>query len=185
MVMVKGAQPKTAFDLIRKQAGEPAVQAILALLSPEDREILTQPGLATRWVPLDTYTRCLKVIVQVAYKGDERGLTGGATRTAEIHAAGIYRSFTFITSPEEFIARLQSINETNFQGLTAKAQQTGPQSFVITYQGFEPQHRLIEYAILGWWTKMIEVVCGAKPKVKLLKSISSGGGEVALSVEWE
>jgi hypothetical protein len=183
MAAIKGSQPKAAFDLIRKQAGEPAVQAVLGLLSPEDREILTQPALATRWVPLDTYERLLKIFVKVGYKGDESGIVGGAMKTAEIHADGVYRSFSYISSPADFIARLKMVDETYFDGITTETQQRGPQSFVITYHGFGPHHRLVELSLIGWWTKMVEIVKGTKPKVKLMKS-AAGGGDVAVSVEW-
>jgi hypothetical protein len=185
MTMVKGSQPKGALNLLRRASGEAGAQAVLALSTEEDREILTQPALALGWVPLDTYTRLLKAMVQVAYKGDERGLIAGAMKAAEIDAAGIYRSFSLIPSPDKLIRRLKTINEGIFQGISADTNQTGPRSFTITYHGFEPQHRVFEYVLIGWWTKMVEVARGAKPEVKLLKSISSAGGDVVLSVDWE
>jgi hypothetical protein len=183
--MIKGAQPRAALELLRKKAGDAAVAAVMSLLDDSDREILSLTGLSTRWVTMDTYVRFLRALVKVAYNGDEKGLIVGTIKLVEIELVGIYKAFTLISSPVELIQRLAAINQTYFKNVTTKTHQEGPASFLVTYCGLAPQHRIFENTLVGWWSKMVAATRGANAKVRVVKSIAAGGSEVTFAVQWE
>jgi hypothetical protein len=69
--------------------------------------------------------------------------------------------FVKLGSPEFVLKRIAAVHATYFQGVDIKVEMRGPGSAAIRYTGYEKQHRIIGFAIIGFFRKALEI-SGAK-----------------------
>jgi hypothetical protein len=108
-------------------------------------------------------------------------VTRGAEATTERQLGGIYKAFVKLGSPEFVIA---AVHATYFHGVPIEVKLQGKGSASITYTGFEKQHRIIGFAIIGFLKKALEVSGAKNVGVRFTAPIEAGNGYADLSISW-
>ena len=184
MVQIKGSAIKETIDQIKSRAGEAAFQKILGLLDEETRKLCQGEVFSSTWYPLDLFTRFLEIEVRVLANGKEEMVTRGSEAVIERQLRGIYKAFVKLGSPEFVVKRIAAVHATYFQGVPIDVQLQGNNRALVKYTGFEKQHRIMGFAIVGFFKKALEI-SGAKDVVIYFSTpIEEGKGYSELSIAW-
>jgi hypothetical protein len=184
MVQIKGSAIKETIDQIRSRAGEAAFQKILGLLDDETRKICEGNIFSSSWYPLDLFTRFLEIEIRVLADGKEEMVTRGSEAVIERQLRGIYKAFVKFGSPEFVIKRIAAVHATYFQGVPIEVELPEKNRALVKYTGFEKQHRIMGFAIVGFFKKALEI-SGAKDVVLYFPTpIEEGKGYSELSIAW-
>jgi eukaryotic-like serine/threonine-protein kinase len=184
MVQIKGAGIKEAITQIKTRAGEAAFQKILGLLDEETRKICEGEIFTSTWYPLDVFTRFLEIEVRVLANGNEEMITRGAEAVNEKHLTGIYKSFVKVGAPEFVIERIAAVHATYFQGVTVEVVAMEQGKALIKYTGFEKQHRIIGFAVIGFFNKALELSGAKDVVIHFPTPIGAGKAYCELSIAW-
>jgi hypothetical protein len=184
VVQIKGSAIQETINQIKNRAGEGAFQEILTLLDEEARNVFKGEIYSSTWYPLDLFARFLELEIRVLADGKEEMVTRGSEAVIERQLRGIYKAFVKLGSPEFVIKRIAAVHETYFQGVPIDVQLAGHGKAVIKYTGFEKQHRIMGFAIIGFFKKALEI-SGAKDVVLyFVTPIEEGKGYAELSISW-
>jgi hypothetical protein len=184
MVQIKGATIKEAVTQIKRHAGDQAFQKILGFLDEDTRKIFEGEIIASTWYPLDNYARFLEVEVRVLAHGREEVVTRGAELANERSLRGIYKAFVKVGSPEYVMERIAAVHATYFQGVSVDVQLPEPRKALIKYTGFEKQHRIMGFAIIGFFNKALELSGANDAVIYFTTPIEEGRGYAELSIAW-
>ena len=111
-------------------------------------------------------------------------ITRGSEVVIEKQLRGIYKAFVKLGSPEFVIKRIAAVHATYFQGVPIEVNLQGSGKAVVRYTGFEKQHRIMGFAIIGFFKKALEI-SGAKDVVLRFTTPIEEGKEFAeLSISW-
>jgi hypothetical protein len=184
MVQIKGSAIKETINQIKSRAGEDAFQKILGLLDEESRKICQGEIYSSSWYPLDLFTHFLEVEIKVLADGKEEMVTRGSEAVIERQLRGIYKAFVKLGSPEFVIKRIAAVHATYFQGVPIEVHLQGSGRALVRYTGFTRQHRIMGFAIIGFFKKALEI-SGAKDVVLYFTiPIEDGKSYSELSIAW-
>ena len=184
MVQIKGATIRETVTQIKTRAGDQAFQKVLSLLDEPTRKIFEGEIFSSTWYPLDNFARFLEVEIRVLANGREEVITRGAEAVNERQLQGMYKAFVKVGSPEYVIERIAAVHATYFQGVSVDVQLPEPRKALIKYTGFEKQHRIMGFAIIGFFNKALEL-SGAKDAVIYFTTpIEEDRGYAELSIAW-
>jgi hypothetical protein len=184
MVQIKGSAIKETINQIKSRSGEDAFQKILGLLDEETRMICQGDIYSSSWYSLDLFTRFLEVEIRVLADGREEMITRGSEVVIEKQLRGIYKVFVKLGSPEFVIKQIAAVHATYFQGVPIEVHMQGPGKALVRYTGFEKQHRIMGFAIIGFFKKALEI-SGAKDVVlRFTVPIEEGKEFAELSIGW-
>ncbi|HKM66755.1 MAG TPA: hypothetical protein VJX70_06270 [Candidatus Acidoferrum sp.] len=184
MVQIKGSAIKETVNQIKFRAGEDAFQKILGLLDEETRKICQGEIYSSSWYPLDLFTRFLEVEIRVLADGKEEMVTRGSEAVIERQLRGIYKAFVKLGSPEFVIKRIAAVHATYFQGVPIEVHLQAHGKALVRYTGFATQHRIMGFAIIGFFKKALEI-SGARDVVLYFTiPIEDGKPYSELSIAW-
>jgi hypothetical protein len=184
MIEIKGSAVLETVQAVKRRAGQDAYEKIIGLLDPETRKVFQAEISPSSWYSLDVFTRFLAFEIKVLANGNEEMIVRGAETVIERQLRGIYKVFVKLGSPEFIIKRIAAVHATYFNGVPIHVEMEGSNKATIKYTGFEPQHRLIGYAIIGFFRKALEI-SGAKNVVAEFSTpIADGKGYAVLSLTW-
>jgi hypothetical protein len=184
MVQIKGSAIKETINQIKSRSGEDALQKILGLLDEETRTMCQREIYSSSWYSLDLFTRFLEVEIRVLADGREEMITRGSEVVIEKQLRGIYKVFVKLGSPEFVIKQIAAVHATYFQGVPIEVHLQGTGKALVRYTGFEKQHRIMGFAIIGFFKKALEI-SGAKDVVLRFTTPIEEGKEFAeLSIAW-
>lgn len=184
MVQIKGATIRETVTQIKTRAGDQAFQKILGFLDEPTRKIFEGEIFASTWYPLDNFARFLEVEIRVLANGREEVITRGAEAVNERQLQGIYKAFVKVGSPEYVIERIAAVHTTYFQGVSVDVQLPEPRKALIKYTGFEKQHRIMGFAIIGFFNKALELSGAKEAVIYFTTPIEEGKGYAELSITW-
>ena len=184
MVQIKGATIREAVTQIKTHAGDQAFQKILGFLDEDTRKIFEGEIIASTWYPLDNYARFLEVEILVLANGREEVVTRGAEAANERSLRGIYKAFVKVGSPEYVIERIAAVHATYFQGVPIEVQLQGHGKALIKYMGFQKQHRIMGFAIIGFFKKALELSGANDAVIYFTTPIEEGREYAELSIAW-
>jgi hypothetical protein len=116
--------------------------------------------------------------------GKEEMITRGSEVVIEKQLRGVYKAFVKFGSPEFVIKRIAAVHATYFQGVPIEVHLQGPGKALVRYTGFERQHRIMGFAIIGFFKKALEI-SGAKDVVlRFTVPIEEGKEFAELSISW-
>jgi hypothetical protein len=184
MVQIKGSAIKETIDQIKTRAGEDAFRKILGLLDAETRKICEGKIFASSWYPLDLFARFLEVEICVLADGNEEMVTRGSEVIIERQLRGIYKVFVKLGSPEFVINRIAAVHATYFQGVPVDVRLQGRGKALVKYTGFEKQHRIMGFAIIGFFKKALEISGAKDVTIYFATPIEDGKGYSELSIAW-
>ena len=184
MVQIKGSAIKETINQIKARNGEDALQKIFDLLDEETLTVCQGEIYSSSWYPLAIFTRFLEVEIKVLADGREEMITRGSEVVIEKQLRGIYKAFVKLGSPEFVMKRIAAVHATYFQGVPIEVNLQGPGKAVVRYTGFEKQHRIMGFAIIGFFKKALEI-SGAKDVVlRFTVPIEEGKEFAELSIAW-
>jgi len=173
-----------AIGAVKKRNGESKLAEILKLLDDDARKIFDEKIFATSWYPLEAFTSFLDADVRATANGNESVLVHRAEVLIEEQLRGIYRVFARLSSTEFFVDRLVAVHKTYFQNVDIEPRRVEPHHMTIRYVGFEPEHRLLEFIIVGFYNKALQL-CGVKhPQAVFTKASRHKAGYWELDVTW-
>src|SRR5580693_438752 len=184
MVQIKGSAIKETINQIKSRNGEEALQKILGLLDEEARTICQNEVFSSSWYPLDVFTRFLEVEIRVLADGKEEMVTRGSEAVIERQLRGIYKAFVKLGSPEFVIKRIAAVHATYFQGVPIEVNLLGNGKALIKYTGFEKQHRIMGFAIIGFFKKALEISGAQNVVIYFATPIEEGKESADLSISW-
>jgi hypothetical protein len=104
---------------------------------------------------------------------------------ASVHLfRGIYKAFVKLGSPEFVIKRIAAVHATYFQGVPIEVQLQGHGKAVVRYTGFEKQHRIMGFAIMGFFKKALEISGATDVVLCFTIPIEEGKAFSELSISW-
>src|SRR5216683_2868778 len=184
MVQIKGSAIKETIEQIKRRSGEDAFQKILGLLDEETRKIFEGEIFSSTWYPLDAFTRFLEVEIKVLADGNEEMVTRGSEAVIERQLRGIYKAFVKLGSPEFVIKRIAAVHATYFKGVPIEVQLQAHAKATVRYTGFEKQHRIMGFAIIGFFKKALEISGARDVVIHFATPIEEGKPFSELSLSW-
>jgi len=184
MVQIKGSVIKETIEQIKMRAGQDALQKILGLVDEETRKICQGEIFSSTWYSLDRFANFLEIEIRVLANGNEEVITRGSELVIERQLRGIYKAFIKLGSPEFVIKRIAAVHATYFQGVPIEVTMQGKDRAVVKYTGFEKQHRIIGFAIVGFFKKALEISGAKDVAIYFSTPIEEGKGYSELSIAW-
>jgi len=184
MVQIKGSAIKETIEQIKRRSGDAAFQKILGLLDEETRKVLEGEIFSSTWYSLDLFTRFLEIEIRVLADGNEEMVTRGSEAVIERQLRGIYKAFVKLGSPEFVIKRIAAVHATYFQGVPIEVQVEENNRAVVKYTGFEKQHRIMGFAIVGFFKKALEISGAKDVAIYFSIPIEEGKGYSELTIGW-
>jgi hypothetical protein len=184
MVQIKGSAIQETINQIKRRSGEDAFQKILALLDEETRNVFKGEIYSSSWYSLDFFTHFLELEIHVLADGNEEMVTRGSEAVIERQLRGIYKAFVKLGSPEFVIKRIAAVHATYFQGVPIEVNLLGNGKALIKYTGFERQHRIMGFAIIGFFKKALEISGAKDVVIHFSTPIEDGKGYSELSIHW-
>jgi hypothetical protein len=184
MVQIKGSAIQETINQVKRRSGEDAFKKILGLLDEEARDVFKNEIYSSSWYSLDFFTRFLELEIRVLADGKEEMVTRGSEAVIERQLRGIYKAFVKLGSPEFVIKRIAAVHETYFQGVPIEVKLSGNGQALIKYTGFEKQHRIMGFAIIGFFKKALEISGASNVAIHFATAIEEGKGYSELSISW-
>lgn len=184
MLHIKGTAVLGTVDAICARAGKEELERILGHLDEQTREIFQGSISPSSWYSCDAFARFLEADIRETAGGNEEELIRRSEAVIEKQLNGIYKIFVRLGSPEFVIRRIAAVHSTYFDGVQIIAEMKGPNSATLQYVGFSREHRILEFVIIGFFKKALEI-CGAK-RVEARFSVPMEAGEkfCELSLVW-
>jgi hypothetical protein len=82
------------------------------------------------------------------------------------------------------VKRIAAVHATYFQGVPIEVQMPEKNRAVVKYTGFEKQHRIMGFAIVGFFKKALEISGAKDVAIYFSTSIEEGQGYSELSIAW-
>jgi len=186
MVEIKGSVLSDSISSVKKRSGDQAFNKILALLSNDTKKIFESSEiLFTNWYPLDAFTEFLAADLKITANGDEKVLIERSEALIEKQLRGIYKIFVRIGSPDFLISRISNTQASYFRGVKVEGNMMEKGRARIKYIGFEKHHRLMEYAIIGFYKKALEISGAKNINYMIIDPIEDGKGFCEIEITWD
>lgn len=183
-VQIKGSAVKETISQIRTRVSPDAFKAVLDVLDEDTRKLIEGEIFTSSWYSLDLFCRFLEVQNRVLAGGEEEMITKGAKAVNERQLKGIYKAFIKIGSPQFVIERIAAVHATYFQGVSIEVQSSAPGKALIRYVGFEKRHRIMGFAIVGFFKTALELSRAKDAVIYFSVPIDDGDGFAELSLAW-
>jgi hypothetical protein len=184
MVQIKGSAIQETINQIKRRAGDDALNEILGLLDEDARKTFEGEIFASTWYPLDYFARFLEIEIKLLANGNEEMVTRGSEAVIERQLRGIYKAFVKLGSPEFVIKRIAAVHATYFQGVPIEVETPAPRAATVRYRGFQKQHRIMGFAIIGFFQKALEISGAKDVAIRFAVPIEEGRELAELSITW-
>jgi alkanesulfonate monooxygenase SsuD/methylene tetrahydromethanopterin reductase-like flavin-dependent oxidoreductase (luciferase family) len=182
--MVKGRALLDTVGVIRDRFGEAALQKAIAGLDPAARQVLGGRLLVSEWYPLDAMTALMAGSLALNEGGDESRVIRRSEEVVARQLGGVYSLFVRLGSPEWIVKRITAVNEAYFRNVHISQSFVGERKATVRYVGFQPQHRILELAIVGFYRKALELSGAKDREVRFTTSVTDGKGFSELELSW-
>lgn len=184
MVEIKGVAISGSIEAFKAKFGKEEYAKILEKLNAEDKNMFSSIILSNLWYPLDSFVRYIEVLYQLYYGGDYSKLQLNSEEIIDKQLRGIYRLFIQLGTPEFVVKKIGFINSSYFKGMTLEVIENKKGKYIGHYTGFEKQHRVFQYTIIGFYKRAMEI-SGAK-NVKAVFTVPMSDSKYAeITVTWE
>jgi hypothetical protein len=185
MVEIKGSAIVDSIKAVKLRSGDEAYGKILAALSQETRNFFEKTIiLSSNWYPLDAFVQFLEADIKLTANGNEKELIGRSEAIIEKQLRGIYKMAVKLGSPEFVINRIATTHEAYFKGVSIEASMVNPTKAKVKYTGFNKQHYLIGFSIIGFYKKALEISGAKNVNAVYITSIEQNIGYCELEITW-
>ena len=146
---------------IKHRAGEQELRRIVGQMGPETRKVFEAQVKSWDWYSIDVCAELLEVLVRETANGNPEILTALAEKAIDAQLRGAYRIFIKLGSPGYVIKRIAAVHETYFEGIQIIPDVDDSGQASIRYVGFKKRHAIMQYTIIGFFRKALEL-SGAK-----------------------
>ncbi len=183
MAEIKGMAVRDTLRSIVARLGREGLDVLLEAAGEDARALFTEQVSVSAWYPLDAYASLLEAEVR-AEGGDPGGLMARAEKVIEKQLSGVYRVFVRLGSPEFLVKRISAAHETYFRGVGIELLACEKGRAAIRYTGFTQRHRVMEYVIVSFYRKALELAGARDARAQVTKSVSLGGGVSEVEMTW-
>ena len=184
MVEIKGTVINDTIDAIKKTYGEEVYLQIIDGLNENDKTYFQKTFLTIGWYDIDAFTRFLHQNIIVTANGDEKELIKRTEIVVEKQLKGLYRFFIRIGSVEFVLKKLSNVHSSYFKGVSIELLSLTDNEAKIRYDGFEKQHNIIGYNIIGFYKKALELSGAKDVHVTFITQIAEDKGYCELLLTW-
>lgn len=184
MLHIKGTVVLDTMEAIKARAGKEELDKIVGRLDEETRKVFQQPISPSSWYSCDAFARFLEVDIRETAGGNEAELIKRSEAVIEKQLRGIYKMFVKLGSPAFVIRRIAAVHSTYFDGVEIIPEMKGANSAAIQYIGFSRNHRIMGFAIIGFYKKALEISGAKKVDVHFTVPIEAGERFCELALAW-
>lgn len=182
-IRIKGTSVLDTIEATRQREGEQRLAQIVASLAPPLRQVFENRIVPTSYYSLDAFCAFLEAGLRLG-NVDERILITRTEAVAEQQLTGLYRAFVKSGSPAFVVQRITTIHQTFFTGIGITVElETGHAR--IRYSGFRQRHRLIEYVMIGFYQKAIQICGGREVRAEMSIPMADDAEYCELHVAWQ
>jgi hypothetical protein len=160
MAEIKGTVLLDTLAAVKARAGEEELVKIIRGLSSTARIVFEGEIYSSSWYSLDAFAEFLEVDIRETGNGDRELLSKRSEKVTEAQLSGIYKIFVKVGTPGFVISRISAVHATYFRGVHI-IPEIEQNKAIIKYVGFQKQHEILQYIIIGFFRKALEM-CGAK-----------------------
>lgn len=184
MLQIKGKVLLDTIKAVKARSGESELAKIVECLGDEAKQIFQGTIDLSGWYSLDAFVDFLEADIRETANGDRGVLTKRAEVVIESQLRGIYGIFVRHGTPGFVITRIASVHETYFKGIKI-IPEIEYHKATIKYLGFQKHHDIMQYVIIGFFRKALEL-CGAKQvTLGFGVPIAEGNAYSEVTITWE
>jgi hypothetical protein len=184
MPQISGSVLLDTISAVKARSGDQEFARILAHLDGEAKLIFTSPIESWKWYPVDAFVSFLETDIRETAGGDRKVLIERSKQVVESQLHGIYKFVVKLGSSKFVINRIATIHASYFQGIQIIPEIEEGCRATIKYIGFEKHHDIMEYVVIGFFLKALEV-CGARDvSVVFTVPISRGAAFSEVTIVW-
>ncbi|HUI30218.1 MAG TPA: hypothetical protein VLX91_08365 [Candidatus Acidoferrales bacterium] len=183
MIEIKGSVIRDSIESIKKRNGEDVYDNIVGRLNDETKKVFENIVLSSSWYRLDDFVRFLEQDLLQTANGHENELIKRSETLIEKQLKGLYKFFIKLGSPEFVLNRSSMVFETYFRGISVNVKM-GNNRATLTFTGFEKQHRLMGFSIIGFYTKALEMSGAKDVNMRYVTLIESNKGYCEFELTW-
>ena len=182
---VKGSAVKFIPQFIIDKFGEEAHSRWIESLSIQAKEVFYYVIVASNWYPLkEILIEPVKTLCNLFYFGSPKGAYESGKYSAKLGLKGIYKAFIHLGSPQMVVKKASAILPTFYRPADIKVIENEKGSAVLNITEFEEMDEVVEYRILGWMEKALEI-CGCKKiNIKATRSLAKGDNHSQIQITY-
>jgi len=179
---VKGTVFGPRLEFIHKNGTLAEQQQVMALLSPEFRELIDRHLMSSQWYPFEYYVELNQAMVKVLGRGRDDLLRDVGYYSADVSLNGIYKTFFRVGTPGFIIKAATKAWAQYFQNGEIKVDVHSDKRLTMNFTQIELLSREHFLSTAGWVIKVLEL-SGAKTVKAVIGKFSPE--LVTLEVNWE
>lgn len=185
-MQVKGVSLISTKEFVKEKFAQEGYEQWVSSLSDESAKTMNSNILASAWYPfINGMLEPTKKICELFYGGSHRGAEELGAYSADKSLHGIYRFFVKIASPDTLLKRATQLFGSYYNPGVVELVKEGEKTYIMKFSKFDPPSIYIEYRVLGWVKKALEI-CGAKSIRIIAKKHAENAEDFSeLSVSWE
>lgn len=183
---VKGVSIISTKEFVIGKFGQEGYTKWLNALPQASAKLMEDTPLASVWYPFDIgMLEPTKVLCDVFYEGRFQGAEEIGAYSAEKSLRGIYKVFVRVASPDTLLKRAAQLFQSYYSPSNIEIENVAKNHYIIRFSEFDPPSPFIEYRVIGWIIKALEI-CGAKNIRMSVKKHAKVRTEFSeLIVKWE
>ncbi|NQZ77327.1 MAG: hypothetical protein HRT61_14675 [Ekhidna sp.] len=156
----------------------------VAALSDSTKEMMKRPKSST-WYPIeDGILEPTRIMCDMFYSSAKEGAWKSGRYSAEMGLTGIYKVFVVVSTPTFLIRRASRILATFYDPTEVNVAESSDKSMLVHFTKLPTKSEHLEFRILGWMEKALEI-CGCKDlSVTAEKSIAKGDVLLEVAISW-
>lgn len=166
---VKAIRLKSNIEYVLDHFYGQGIRKVLSALSDKDIAIVARPNmLAKEWIPLDTFLNFNKAVADQLYNGNYDVIKEMASFGAERELQGVYLK---ALSPAFLIKRAPVMLKLYYNLFSSQVKMPDKNSVELSVIGFKNNDWMVEYDIIGWCIKALELGGAKNVSYEIVKSI--------------
>ncbi len=159
----------------------------LESLTPESRELFTNPIMASEWYDIQHgLFEPTEKLAEIFYNNDINKVAWEMGRySAEVGLKGIYKVFVLISTPQFIMKRGGKILSSFYDPCHLTTGDVRPKGVDIIISEFPGSSEITESRIGGWMEKALEITNVKNITIDKTKSLAKGDDQTQYVVNWE
>jgi len=153
-------------------------------LTDQDRKILSELILQTKWYPYDTYKNCFIAVSKVVVNNNPERLKDWGREYGETTMTTIYKSAFLKNDPLAAIKDYQRIFKSQFSFGRMEGEVISDNEINITVLDFDNNFEPWYYVSQGWMERFIQLVINKQVRSEILERSWAGAPNTVYKMNW-
>jgi hypothetical protein len=184
MVEIRGSFVNNSIDAVKKRNGVQVYNTIISQLDEQARQLFKNPISDTGWYSYESLLKFIEADLKLTANGDENELAIRTGALVDHQLNAVYKLLIKLGSHESIIKRHAILHQSLFRGVSINIILDGSNKAIITYSGFEKQHRLFQQSAIGIYRRVLEISGAKDIHVQFLTRIEDNKGYCELEITW-